>query len=92
MRKINQSELIETIATEGNYIPNEVKELQDIFTSTLLKNLKAGNEVIIPGLGKFYAKKSRKPTSDGSFRVIPKFQASPTSKRIVSQICEMKRG
>ncbi|MDD3888796.1 MAG: HU family DNA-binding protein [Syntrophomonadaceae bacterium] len=86
MRKINQSELIETIATEGNYIPIEVKELQDIFTSILLKNLRAGNEVIIPGLGKFYAQKSRKPSSDGLFRVISKFRASPTSKKFVSQI------
>lgn len=54
---MNKASLIDKIATEASVTKKQAEAMLESLVSTVIKELKAGNEVTITGFGTFLAKK-----------------------------------
>lgn len=54
---MNKASLIDKIATEASVTKKQAETMLESLVSTVIKELKAGNEVTITGFGTFLAKK-----------------------------------
>jgi DNA-binding protein HU-beta len=86
---MNKKQLIEQMAEHTNSPKSEAQKHLEAFTAVISEGLKAGEEVQLPGFGKFYvreqkAREGRNPQSGAKMRIaarkVPAFKAGKSLK------------
>jgi DNA-binding protein HU-beta len=87
------SQLIDAVATEARLTKSDAAHAVDAFTATVQKTLKKGDDVSIPGFGKWSvttrgARTGRNPATGEQIKIkaskTPKFSAGATLRRAVN--------
>lgn len=90
---MNKTELIESVADMNDMAKSEVKEVLDATIETIQDALSEGEEVVLPGFGKFSvthraARKGRNPQTGKAIQIAasksPKFKPGKTFKDAVN--------
>ncbi len=89
---MNKTELIEKLAERAGSSKDEARKLVEAFGEVVAATLKGGDEVLIPGFGKFYvqeraAREGMNPQTKKRMHIpaskVPKFKAGNELKRSV---------
>ena len=89
---MNKKQLIEQMVEHTDSPKGEAEKHLEAFTTTISKALKAGEDVQIPGFGKFYvreqkAREGRNPQSGEKMRIearkVPAFKAGKALKESI---------
>jgi len=89
---VNKKQLIERMVLHTNSPKSEADKHLQAFTTTISEALKAGEEVQLPGFGKFYvreqkAREGRNPQSGEKMRIaarkVPAFRAGKSLKESI---------
>jgi len=92
--KMNKSELIDAIADGAGLTKVAASKVLDVFTSTITKVLKQGDQVVLPGFGSFTtsvrsARTGRNPQTGQIINIkaarVAKFKAGKTLKEAVQE-------
>jgi DNA-binding protein HU-beta len=90
---MNKSQLIDAVATQARLTKSDAAQAVDALTATVQKTLKKGDDVSIPGFGKWSvtkrgARTGRNPATGEQIKIkaskTPKFSAGATLRRAVN--------
>jgi DNA-binding protein HU-beta len=89
---MNKKQLVERMVERTDSPKGEAEKHLEAFTTTISEALKAGEEIQLPGFGKFYvreqkAREGRNPQSGEKMRIearkVPAFKAGKTLKESI---------